>query len=214
MKLSIQKRQITGRKVKNLRADGFAPGSLYGPNLSSINFSVETTVFKSLFDKVGYSSLFDLEIDKKSIGKAIVKEVQLDPITGAYLNISLYQVDMKKEINAEIPIVIEGNSPAVKNNYGLLVSNLEEIAIRCLPSVLPSEFTINIDKLENIGDSIKISDLNLPSGLELDSSLTKESVIVYVAPPQKTLAEETPAEEKVEEEQKESEEKESNEESS
>ncbi|MBW7953756.1 50S ribosomal protein L25 [Candidatus Dojkabacteria bacterium] len=190
MKLNVSSRKVSGKKVKHLRKEGKIPGSVYGPKTEPISFEIDAKVFNKLFDKVGYSNLIDLSVDDKKSGRALVKEVQTDPLSQEVISVSLYQVDMTKPIMADIPVVITGESPAVKNNLGLLVNQVDELTVYCLPDDLPSEFVVDISKLEQVGDSIHAKDIELPKGVELDAADLESSVIAYIAAPQKTLEEE------------------------
>jgi large subunit ribosomal protein L25 len=189
MQLTVNAREITGSKVKNLRKQGFLPASVYGPEIKPVNISLNDKEFKKVFKEAGYSSLIDLELTGKKV-KALVKEVQYDPIEEQYLHVSLYQVNMNKPITTEVPITVSGESLAVKNNIGILVSPISTVLVKCLPANLPSHLEISISKLDKIGESIQISDIKLPEGVELDSDESAESVVAYISAPQKSIVEE------------------------
>lgn len=194
--LKANSREVTGKKVKQLRADGKIPASVYGPKTEPVSVTIDPAKFKKLFDEVGYSALFELNIDEAKPFKALVKEVQVDPLKDIVLHVSIYQVDMTKSINADIPVVIDGKSPAVKNNIGLLVTPVNTITVQCLPENLPSEFVINVDALVQVGDSITVGSVELPEGVELEHSMSVDSLLAYISAPQKAIEDEpTEAEE-------------------
>lgn len=193
MLLKATKREITGKQVNQLRRAKQLPAVLYGPNRESTNITIDPLEFKKLFKNVGYSKLFDLEFEGDKV-KVLVKDLQANTLTDEFIHIDLYQVNMKKEITAEIPLNFVGESLAVKNNIGLLVQPMQTVSVTCLPGDLPASLEINIDGFNEIGDSITVADIKLPEGVEIANDVAPDSPVAYIAAPQKTLEEETPEE--------------------
>lgn len=191
MTLKAKKRSITGKQVKSLRKAGTIPASVYGPSSEPLNLEVNNIEFARIFQQNGYSNLFDLQIEDQKPFQVLIKEVQVDPIKDTYLHVNFYQVNMAKEISAVVPVTVSGESAAVKNNIGLLVNPLQSVTVHCLPANLPSSLEISIDGLDNIGDSLLLRDIKLPQGVELDSSMSPETVLAYISAPQKQIVEET-----------------------
>lgn len=189
MEIKAEKRDVAGKNVRHLRRQSLLPAVVYGPSSGSINITVNPKDFAKIFKNVGYSKLFDLELGKEKL-KVLVKDTQKNIITDEFIHVDFYQVDMKKEITAEIPLEFLGESFAAKNNIGLLVHSLNSVEVTCLPSDLPSKLTVSLDELKEIGDSITIKDINLPKGVEFASGASVDVPVVYVAAPQKTVEEE------------------------
>src|SRR3990172_6886119 len=189
MLLKVERRAVTGKKVRFLRRENKIPASVYGPDTKPFNVVVGLKNFHELYKNVGYSKMFDLQLEDEPSFKALIKEMQVNPVRGNIIHISFYQVDPKREINAEIPIVIAGTSQAVKNNVGLLVEPVGTLPIRCLPKDLPGEITIDVSSLNEIGDSITLKNIKLPEGVEV-RNVEENAVLAYIAAPQKTLKEE------------------------
>ncbi len=189
MLIKAQKREVTGKKVKQLRRENKLPAVLYGPNRDSTNIVIDPFEFSKLFKDVGYSKLFDLELDGAKV-KVLVKDLQRNTLTDSFLHIDLYQVNMKKEITAEIPVVFTGESFAVKNNLGLLVHPMSTVAVTCLPGDLPASLEVDIEVLKDVGDSITAGDIKLPEGVALSNDITPDSPVAYIAAPQKAIEEE------------------------
>ncbi|HBR71634.1 MAG TPA: 50S ribosomal protein L25, partial [Candidatus Moranbacteria bacterium] len=74
-----------------------------------------------------------------------------------------------------------GESPAVKENGGILVKNMDEVEVKCLPADLPSKFEINLSMLAKFEDHITVADIKVPQGVEILAE--KEAVIALVIPP-------------------------------
>lgn len=181
--LKAKTRDLLGKQVKVIRQSGNIPAVLYGKGLESKHLLVDEIEFNKLYSAVGSSSLIDLELDGKKV-QSIVKAVSIHPISQKVEHIEFYQIDMKSEITATVPVVLTGESMAVKNNLGLLFTPTEEIDIRCLPSNLPKEIVVSIDNLNNVGDSILVKDLALPEGVEIDSGFDVNQPVVVIEEPQ------------------------------
>jgi len=204
MKIQVKQRKVTGKKNKILRRKGIVPGVVYGPKRKSLNVELELKEFKKIFSQAGYSKLIDLEVkEEKKENKVLIREVQYEPITDSIDHVSFYELDLAKHITANIPLEVTGESKAVKESIGFLVTPLDSIEVRCLPSDLPEKFTLNISSLQKIGDSITTADLKVPRGVSLTKEVAQNATLAYIAPPQKEIVEE----EKVEAEEVEGEEK-------
>lgn len=199
MKLKAKLRKLTGKKVKNMRAEGEIPASVYGPKTEPVSISVDPKEFAEVFGESGYSTLFELEVEGGKPMQVLIKEVQTHPLLDNFLHVSFYSVDMTKPITTEVPIEFEGMAPAVKNNLGLLVTPIAAVTVQCLPKDLPSELTININELVAVGDSVSLGSIKLPEGVELAHGMSEEMTLVYIAAPQKEIVSEVEETEESEE---------------
>lgn len=178
MLLKVQPREIKGKKVKTLRQQGLIPAVLYGGNeKENLFFSVKNGEFKKVWNEAGGSSVIELETPagKKNV---LIQEVTFDPLKGEPLHIDFYAVRMDKTITAVVSIVFKGESPAVKNSGGVLVKVMHELEVEALPQNLPSEISVDISKLVNLGDHFAIGDLLLKEGVKANAE--KNEIIVLV----------------------------------
>ena len=106
------------------------------------------------------------------------------------IHFSLFELDLEKPITTEVPIITKGRSKAVEEKVGFLVTPIESLEVRCLPSKLPPELVIDISNLNEIGDSISVGNLTLPEDVELGGGVTETTTLAYIAPPQKEIVEE------------------------
>jgi len=198
--LTAQKRDAFGKKLKSHRKEGLIPGVLYGHKVKSQPLFVKDGEFDKVFAQSGTSVLVDLTINHEKPQKVLIHEPQRNPLDLKPLHIDFYQVKMTEKIQTEIPIKIIGESVAVKEQEGTLITPRDAIEIECLPADLIHEIEVDISRLKTFDDVIKISDLNIPTNIEILTD--KEEVIASVTPPrsEEELAElEAPVEEKVEE---------------
>ena len=199
--------KIRDVKANKLRTKGLVPAVLYGPKRKPINLETDLKKFKEVFSKVGESSLISLEISSSTgsgqINKlpVLIHEIQHHPITDEIIHIDFYQPILTKEVEVSVPIIFEGESPAVKDLSGTLVKEIQEVKVKALPQNLPHEIKINIGILKTFEDEILVKDLNLPK--EVKILRESDEIIALVVPPAKIEEELTkPIEEKVEEVEK------------
>jgi large subunit ribosomal protein L25 len=185
MKLNVHTRELAGKQVKQMRKEGSVPAVLYGPKFASQNARLDEKEFRKVFNEVGYSNVIDLKLDDGSEEQALVKEVQANPVNDKLLHISLYVIDAKTEITAEVPVTFVGVSPAEKNNLGFVSYALDSVAVRCLPKNLPSELTVDVSGLVEAGQSILVQDIQLPAGVEFDSKQDVNAAIALIVEAQK-----------------------------
>jgi len=192
-KLTAQKRELTGKKVKTLRATGSIPAVVYGRGEKPQVISVDKIEFEKVYNEAGISSLVDLTIDGKSMFKVLTHEPQLDPVKEFPIHVDFYRVKMDEKITTEIPLEFIGESEAVMQLDGSLVTNRDNVEVQCLPSDLVSHITVDISVLKTFEVSITVADLPVPAGIEILTD--KDEVIALVEPPrsEEELAElETP----------------------
>ena len=180
------------------RAD-YLPGVLYGPKIKNLNIAMSLKDFEKVYEQVGESSLMSLDIKGKNDKfLVLVHEMQRDPVSGKPTHVDFYQPNLKEEVEIEVPIVVEGESPAVKNLGGTLIKNISVIEVKALPQSLPKEIKVNIETLKEIGDHILVGDLPVPEGVKLTRKV--DEIAIFVAAPEKVEEElEKPIEEKIEE---------------
>ena len=171
-------------KGKVSREKGLIPAVLYGPKIQNINLVIEEKEFNKIFKKAGESSLISLSIrgrEKPFI--VLIHDFQRDPISYKITHVDFYQPDLKKEVEAWVPIVITGKSRAVKQLGGTLVKNVSEILVRALPFKLPHKIEVDVSKLNTFDDEILVKDLVVGEGVKLLKD--PNDVLVSVSPPEK-----------------------------
>lgn len=179
--LKTLKREVFGKKVKNLRNEGKVPAILYGRKTDPVPLSLDRKEFLRISKEAGEATLIDLEIDGKKGPKALMRQIQRHPVSDEIIHVDLYQVDMTQEIETEIPFEFIGNSLAVEELEGNLITNKDSVRVKCLPNKLVSEIKVDISKLKTFDDLIHISDTNIPEGIEILDD--PEEVVAQVTPP-------------------------------
>ncbi len=183
-KLKLQKRDITGKKVKNLKKDGLTPAVVYNSKGDSRNVSMSTSDADWLYRNSTSTTILDTELEKDSF-KTLVKEFGLNPVTEEINHVSLFEIDEKVSMVFTIPFRLVGVSPAVKNNLGVLINVLDSIDVRCPLSKLQSDIEIDITNLTHPGQTINVNDIKLPEGMSLINEDLANAAIVTITEVQK-----------------------------
>ena len=176
------------------------PAILYGPGVKNLSLQIDEKEFEKIYQEAGASSLIFLEIGAEKF-QVLVHEIQRDPLSNNFIHIDFYQPSLKEETEAKIPLVFEGEAPAVKELSGTLVKHIQEIEVKALPQNLPHEIKVNIEGLKTFEDNVLVKDLPAPEGVKILKE--PEEIVASVAPLKKVEEElEKPIEEKVEDVEK------------
>lgn len=150
--------------ARRLRAGGRIPAVVYGPNVPSTPISIsEKELAQALRHRGGH--LLEMDIPDAGTHPVLLAEVQRDPLTGRVLHVDFRQVNLNEPIRAEVPVVLVGESEAVRAG-GVLSQLLDTVEVRCLPDRLPEEIRVDVSKLE-IGDKLTVGELSVPEGVEV-----------------------------------------------
>ncbi len=164
---------------------------VYGNKVENTLLQVEEVLLKKVHLKAGESTLVELDVDGKMI-PALFHQVDVDPVSDRMIHVDFYAVDMKKEVEAEVHIRYENESPVVKDG-AVLVNALHEILVSALPSKLPHDLALDLSKLTEMGGTLTVADVVIPDGVTVLTPL--DSVIVIAQEPRAEVVEEAaPAE--------------------
>ncbi len=152
-------------KLDALRKSGEIPAVFYGAGKDTTAISVTAIDFKKVWREAGESSAVKIETPKGGID-VLIHEVQVDPVTEEPIHVDFLAIDMTKKIRVKVPLVFEGVSDAVKNGIGNLVKVLHEIEVEALPADLPHDLKVDLSKLATLDDTILVSDVKLPAGVQ------------------------------------------------
>lgn len=183
-KLTLEKREVTGKKLKALRAAGMIPSVVYGEG-EPVMLASEYVATEKVLDGAGYHSPIDLDMAGKS-QLAIVKDVAIDPVSRKILNIEFQAISAEAVVEATTPVVIVGfeESEASKIYHFALTQSIEELDVKAKPADLPKELTIDASALKSVEDKLTVADIKLPSGVQLaDKELDAEQVVASLYDP-------------------------------
>jgi large subunit ribosomal protein L25 len=197
LKILIKKSDAKSKKTTFTEKEGFLSAVLYGPKVKSQPISMAFKEFEKVYEKSGGSSLISLVDEDKKEFLVLVHDIQRNPLSSKIIHVDFYAPILTEIVEARVPLVFEGEAPAVKDLSGTLVKEFQEVEVKALPQDLPHEIKVNIGGLKTFEDEILVKDLELPKGVEVLKE--PDAIVVSVLPPEKVEEElEKPIEEKVE----------------
>lgn len=187
--ITLEKRELLGKKAKRVEADGMVPTVIYNSKGDSHPTQVGLGDVTRLLQESTTSTILKINFDGREL-KGLIKDTDVDPITGQIRHVSFFEIDESSVATYEIPVELVGVSPAVKNNMGVLVQPLKSITVRTTLANLVDTIQIDITQLKNPGDTITLEDLELPEGIEYPPEFHTEQAVVSISQLQKLLSEE------------------------
>jgi len=195
----VRKEQKKG-PARRLRQKGFVPAIFYGRSAENILLAVKNDELVKLHKDKKDHAFIKLIIDdggNKKIEKlSLIKELQVQPLTGRFYHADFYEVDIKRKLTVDVSLRFIGKAIGVENG-GELQHIRREVKVSCLPLNLPDHIDVDVTNLD-IGDSIKIRDLKVAEEITIldrpDSAVAAVAVI-KVAKIEEPVKEEVPTEE-------------------
>jgi large subunit ribosomal protein L25 len=187
--LHATRRDVVGKQVKALRRAGKLPGVIYGRHTDPINIHLDAHSASLSLAKLTSSSLVTINVEGVE-HIALVREKQRDYIKNRLLHVDFLAVSLGEKLRTSVSVHFVGVSPAVKDFNAVLVHNLEEIDVECLPADLPERIDVDISILERPGEGIRLKDVQVSDKVRL---LGDPETMVAVATFAKVEEEEAPA---------------------
>jgi len=188
IELTVQKREVLGKKVKSLRREGLIPGVLYGRETDPVSLQVEEKELNYVLAQAGEHRLIALKIGRaREPQMALTRDVQWDVITGRPVHVDFYAVVMTEKITTEVPLVFVGKAPAAERAEVILLQGLDEIEIECLPGDLIEAIEVDLSGLREIDQAIYVKDLRVPPTVDVLTDAEELIVKVDWAAPEEVV---------------------------
>lgn len=191
--LKVSTREADGTiRARQMRRSGRIPAVLYGGGKDPVSLSIDNKDFQLVIHgKHGLHAIVELEVEgqKDLGGPAIIKGVQPHPVRNEFLHADFMRIDLKKKIRTLVATKLEGQAIGAVEG-GIVDHQSREIEVECLALDVPDAFVVDITEL-NIGDSLHVSDLNIPDDVTVLTPADRSVVAVH-AP--RVVVEEEPEE--------------------
>jgi large subunit ribosomal protein L25 len=171
LNLNAKSRDLLGNTGKKLRRQGILTAVIYGFNVSTpINISLQYNEFEKIYRKSGNTSVLDIDIDGKKF-HTLVHDLQFHPVKDTFLHVDFLVVNLKKSVEAEVPLTFIGVPNPVKQDGAILNKSIEHVTVSALPDSIPQEIVVDLSMIITANDSIRVSDLKLNKGVEMITPL-------------------------------------------
>lgn len=180
--LTLEKRDVLGKKVKHLRKNGQVPAVIHDHGKDSIIVQVDTIAMMKVWKEAGKHHPVQLKAGDKTY-TALIKTAEFDPRKNLLTHVVFNAVDANQKVEAEVPVrprYAEGNesSPAERNSL-IVLSQLETVQVKAIASKLPDVFEYDAEKLVEVGDHVTVADLIVPEGVEIETEPNQAIATVY-----------------------------------
>ena len=163
--IAAEPRMVTGKKVKQIRRQGFVPGVIYGQS-EPVNIQMEEIQLNRALRVAGMTQLATVDVEGKEY-TVLAREIQQHVTRRNVLHIDFMEVDMKATIRSEAELVMVGEAPALELEEGMIAQAMFSVDIECLPDALISTIEVDVSGILTPGDRVQIADLIVPEGVTL-----------------------------------------------
>jgi large subunit ribosomal protein L25 len=180
--------------AKRLRGEGKIPAVIYGKDMEPMGLYLDRQETEHLFYRISVeNTIVDLAVEgEKEAFQTLIREIQTEPHKPNILHVDFLRIQKGVAVELEIPVSLEGVPVGVKEGGGVLEQMINEIRVKCIPSLIPEVVSLDVTGL-GVGDALHVSDVNLGEGVEI--LVEPERTICSVAVPKALLAEEEEGEE-------------------
>ncbi len=166
IEISIEPRDASDKRAAGrLRRNGNLPGVFYGPKADAVPLQVNKRELLSSISDLGGSHLIRMKSTSSALQDkvALIKEIQVHPVTGEILHMDFYEVDLEQKLTVKVPLHFVGKSEGVVKG-GILQPVVREVEVECLPSDMPPSLDVDVTSLD-IGHTLHVSTLPMPEGV-------------------------------------------------
>jgi large subunit ribosomal protein L25 len=147
--------------ARRTRLTGLVPATLYGDHKDAISLSVNAKqIARILRSETGHNTIFSVQVGGGKEEKAMMKDWQVDPVSGSLLHVDLLRIAMDVRMRVKVPVHTFGEPQGVKMQGGVFEMVTREVEVECLPGDIPEEFKMDVSELL-IGKQLRAADLPL-----------------------------------------------------
>ena len=179
--LVAEPERVTGTSAsKRMRAGGRIPAVVYGGGMDAVSVSVDARELRqALSGDSGVHQLLSLEVGP-SRHLTLARVIQRHPVRNTVIHVDFQVVRRDEIISAEVSIVLIGESKSVEQERGVIEQPLQSLTVHATPSNIPNEIVVDLADLE-IGDTVRVGDLKLPTGVTTEVEGDEPVVIAAVS---------------------------------
>ena len=166
--ITLSARQVVGKKVKTLRREGVVPVHYYGSGIESQSLQAAGANLRRVVTEAGANIPVEVVVEGSAESDiCFVREVQWHPVNGTLLHVDFMHVDVTERVTAEVPVVLTGQSEAVRELGGVIIQPFQTLPVDALPLNMPESIIVDVTPLEMFGDAVRVGDLEVEEGIEI-----------------------------------------------
>ncbi len=183
MELAVDERTVSGKRARRLRQQGIIPANVYGQNLPSLPLQVNGLALEKLLGHGGAKVILSLKVGNEAPIQAMIKEVHHDPRGGAITHVDFYRVAATEKLKSHIQLHFVNEVRAADLDDVVVFRPLNEVVVECVPGDLPATIQVDLSRLRQVGDVIRVGDLAVGPGVTI---LTDHNELVAGVHPRPT----------------------------
>lgn len=173
--LQADKREATGKnQVKKLRNNELIPGVIYAKNQENVNVQFTARDFEKVLRQAGTSTIITLDINGEG-KEVLIKDFDSHPYKNQFLHVDFQAIDQNETIRVTVPVVLL-NRDDMEVVEGVLVQNLDDVEVECLPKYIPQTADVDVKEMQ-IGDNKTIADLDIFSNENITILAEEDEVV-------------------------------------
>ena len=182
LSIGLDKREITGKKVAKLRRTGITPIHMYGAEIDSMTLQCESVQIDRLVLQAGTNIPVTVSVSGNDDDHlCFVREIQYHPVTEKILHVDFIKVSAEQKVRVEVPVRVEGMSPAVRTMGGTLLQPLQSVTVEALPMDIPAVLQLQAELLLDFETNLYVQDIPISGDLTIINA-ENEMVATVVAP--------------------------------
>lgn len=167
VELTVEVRDVTGKKVAALRRDGYVPAVVYGHDFPAQSVMAAEVPMTKAVRRAGKHHPVELQIgeDKRLV---MIKTIDVDPVKRGLRNVAFHVVKQNEEVETEVPVVVMGAGETPAEKAGLVVlTGIDTVEVKALPNNLPDQLEVPGERLVEASDHLTVADIKAPKGVTI-----------------------------------------------
>ncbi len=170
IELTVQKREVFGKKVKALYREGRIVGNIFGRGKESIAIDGDYETIRKIAMEAGKNHPIELKVEGGDNHLVLIQDIDIDPAKGRIRHIEFHEVNRNEKVQAEVPVELIGTAPAVLVGNIIITLN-DTVVVESNPTNLPDHLEADAELLKEPDDIIQLSDIKVPANVELVTEL-------------------------------------------
>lgn len=155
--LACTPRSVFGKGNRSLRKAEQLPGVIYGEGQEPLPVSMPYKTFVDVYRQAGETTIVECEVEGHTI-PTLIADIAVHPVRDTILHVDFRKINLTKQVEASVPVVLTGESPAVKAG-GVVLQQMQEVTVESLPQNIPHDITIDLSTIVEVGQEVRIQDL-------------------------------------------------------
>jgi large subunit ribosomal protein L25 len=191
--VELQKRDVVRKRLDGLRAAGTIPAVIHNHGQESILVMGDASSLGKVYAAAGKHHPVEVKVDGKQ-HLALIKDVDFEPAKHRMRHVVFQAIKQNEEVEAEIPVLFKEDAEIPAEKISLMVlKQLDHVQVKALPKDLPDALVIDPSTLAEVGDSLSVADLIMPTGVTLLTEPEAQIAVVEMPKDQIAAADEAAA---------------------